>query len=283
MIIRICGGVGTSIASWAPARSAVNSCARTSIATRYGRPRRSGRNLGQAPRICRPPDRVPARSSRQPTDKTAWYMQSMAGRRRGRPCVAIDQLAPWPEKLRKLVERDRPLVVEGAGRMTLIKELCERKTVLWGGRKFTQVDLALPAPSGSYRRQGRHDGCVRINSAHRIGVPAFSAACAEQKIMKIPENQVGVAFGGSQAALVGPIDLEQHLAIQQHGEKLDSWAAFLSANRFTCCGVESRASAVTMCGLQIRNSAPARGNSSTITSPRGAKTRSVTKREYLRR
>ena len=102
-------------------------------------------------------------------------------------------------------------------------------------------------------------------------MPAFSAARVEQKIMKIPKNQVGVAFGGAQAALVGPIDLEQHLAIQQHGEKLDSWEAFLPAKPLHLLRVESWASAVTMCGLQIRNSAPAHGDSSTIASPRRRK------------
>ena len=40
---------------------------------------------------------------------------------------------------------------------------------------------------------------MRIEPAQRVGVPAFRAARVEQKIVKIPENEIVVALGRSQA------------------------------------------------------------------------------------
>ena len=60
-------------------------------------------------------------------------------------------------------------------------------------------------------------------------MPARRAARVEQQIVKVPENEVGVALGGSQVAVVGGIDPEQDLAIHQQGEKLDPGKAVLPA------------------------------------------------------
>ena len=62
---------------------------------------------------------------------------------------------------------------------------------------------------------------IGINSAQRVGVPAFRAARVEQKIVKVPENEVVVTLGRSQAAVAGGVDLEKDLAIDQQGEKLE--------------------------------------------------------------
>ena len=46
-----------------------------------------------------------------------------------------------------------------------------------------------------------------INSAHRVGVPAFRAARVEQKIVKIPKNEIVIALGRSKG-LAGRVALE---------------------------------------------------------------------------
>ena len=51
----------------------------------------------------------------------------------------------------------------------------------------------------------------------------------EQQIVKVPENEVSVALGGSQVAVFGGIDPEEDLAIRQQGEKLDPGKAVLPA------------------------------------------------------
>ena len=51
-------------------------------------------------------------------------------------------------------------------------------------------------------------------------MPAFRAARVEQKIVKVPKNEVVVALGLSQAA-ASSVDLEKDLAIHQQSEKLD--------------------------------------------------------------
>ena len=91
----------------------------------------------------------------------------------------------------------------------------------------------------------------------------------EQEIVEIPENKVGIAFHRPQIAVVGGIDLEQDLAVHQQGEQLRSRESLpRRRSRPTCCGVDSKVRAVAIFGSQIRNSAPARGDSSTIASPR---------------
>ena len=62
---------------------------------------------------------------------------------------------------------------------------------------------------------------MRINPAQRVGVPAFRAARVEQKIVKIPEDEVVVAFGRAKDFVAGRVDLEEDLAVEEQSEKLD--------------------------------------------------------------
>ena len=66
-----------------------------------------------------------------------------------------------------------------------------------------------------------------IKPAQRVGLSAFGAARMEQKIVKIPENEVVVALGRPEAVVAGSVDLEQDLAIHQQGEQLDPRKAVL--------------------------------------------------------
>ena len=116
--------------------------------------------------------------------------------------------------------------------MTFVQELCERRDRLrMRGRELAQIDL-LSGPAGPYCRQRRHDTRIWINSAQRIGVSAFRAARVKQKIVKVPKNEVVVAFGRSQAAVASGVDLEQDLAIHQQGEKLDPRKTLLPTEPF---------------------------------------------------
>ena len=63
-------------------------------------------------------------------------------------------------------------------------------------------------------------------------MPAFRAARVEQKIVKVPENEVVVALGRSEAAVAGGVDLEKDLAIHQQGEKLDPGKTVLPTEPF---------------------------------------------------
>ena len=109
---------------------------------------------------------------------------------------------------------------------------------------------------------------MRIDSAQRIGVPTFRAARMEEKIVKVPKNEAVIALGQSKPTFAGGIDLEKDLAIDKQGEKLDPWKVVLPTQRLICCGEESTAMAAAICGSQILNNAPARGDSRTISSPR---------------
>src|SRR5215471_13921472 len=60
-----------------------------------------------------------------------------------------------------------------------------------------------------------------IDSAQRVGVPAFRAARVEQKIVKIPKNEIVIAFDRSKAAAAGSVDLEKDLAVEEQGEQLE--------------------------------------------------------------
>ena len=136
------------------------------------------------------------------------------------------------EKPRKLGERDRSLVIEAAGRMTFMQELCDRRDCLrMRGRELAQIDF-LSGPAGPHRRQRRHDTRIWINPAQRVGVPAFRAARVEQKIVKVPKNEVVVTLGRSEAAVASGVDLEKDLAIHQQGEKLDPRKTVLPTEPF---------------------------------------------------
>ena len=99
------------------------------------------------------------------------------------------------------------------------------------GRELAQIDF-LSGPAGPHRRQRRHDAGIGINAAQRVGVSAFRAARVEQKIVKVPENEVVVTLGRSQPAVAGSVDLEKDLAIDQQSEKLDPRKTVLPAQPF---------------------------------------------------
>ncbi len=63
-------------------------------------------------------------------------------------------------------------------------------------------------------------------------MPALRAARMEQKIVKVPENEVVVALSRSQAAVGRGADLEKDLAVGQQGEKLDPRKTILPAEPF---------------------------------------------------
>ena len=52
-------------------------------------------------------------------------------------------------------------------------------------------------------------------------MPALGAARVEQKIVKVPKNEVIVALGRSEAIVAGSAGLEKDLAVDEQGEKLD--------------------------------------------------------------
>src|ERR1700730_3752208 len=111
------------------------------------------------------------------------------------------------EKPRKLSDRNRSLAIKGAHRMTFPQELCDRRDCLgMRGREPAQIDF-LSGPAGPHGRQWRNDAGIRINSAQGVGVPAFRAARVEQKIVKVPKNEVVVALGRSKATFAGNVDL----------------------------------------------------------------------------
>src|SRR5262249_62236312 len=69
------------------------------------------------------------------------------------------------EKARKLGERDRSLVIEGARRMTCAQELRSwRDGLLFCGRGLAQIH-PLSGPARPHRRRRRHGARIRIYSA----------------------------------------------------------------------------------------------------------------------
>ena len=74
---------------------------------------------------------------------------------------------------------------------------------------------------GPHRRWRLDDADIRISAAQRIGVPALRAARVENKIVKIPKNEIVVALGRAKALVAGRTDLEKDLAVDEQGEKLE--------------------------------------------------------------
>ena len=91
---------------------------------------------------------------------------------------------------------------------------------LSAAENFAQIQLPS-RPGRPYRRRRSDDADIRIKSANRVGVPAFGAARVEQKIVKIPDDEVVVAFGGAEDFVAGRVDLEEDLAVDEQSEKLD--------------------------------------------------------------
>src|ERR1700722_10858135 len=59
-------------------------------------------------------------------------------------------------------------------------------------------------------------------------MPALGAAGMKQQVVKVPQNQMFVAFGRPQAG-VSSADLEKNLAVDEQTQKLESWKASLPA------------------------------------------------------
>ncbi len=77
-----------------------------------------------------------------------------------------------------------------------------------------------PGQRGRTAGSGGMASGIGINSAQRVGVPAFRAAGVEQQIVKVPKNEIVVALFRSQPGAAGGVDLEEDLAIHQQGEEL---------------------------------------------------------------
>jgi hypothetical protein len=136
------------------------------------------------------------------------------------------------QKLRKLGKRDRPPVVKAAGRMASTQKLCDRRDRLQiSGGDLAQIN-PLSRPSGAQGRQWRNHSDIRIGSAQRIGVPTFRAARVEEEVVKVPKNEAVIAFAQSKLTFAGSADLEEDLAIEEQGEKLDSWKTLLPTQPF---------------------------------------------------
>src|SRR5580704_17585945 len=113
--------------------------------------------------------------------------------------------------------------------MAFTQQLCDRRDGLRRcGRKFVEIYL-FPGPARPHRRGRSYHAGIRKKPAQRIGLPAFRDARVEQEIVKVPEDEMIVALGRSQAFTAAGVDPEKDLAIQQQGEKLDPWKAVLSS------------------------------------------------------
>ena len=192
-------------------------------------------------------------------------------RRRGRPAFPF-RLDPRGavEKPRKLGERDRMLVVEVARRMTLAQQLCDRREWLATARPKTCADRF------SCRASAAAPPAAAVSRRHRDKVrpadwPAGLRCCGCGTEDRESPRARGCRRPRSarRPSPAAALDLEQDLAIQQQGEKLDPGKAVLPPEladllrRATAWRGRPRYS-----GSQILNSAPARGNSSTISLPR---------------
>ena len=92
--------------------------------------------------------------------------------------------------------------------------------------------IFFPGQRGRTAGSGGTDTRIWINSAQRVGVSAFRAARVEQKIVKVPKNEVVVTLGRSETTAASGVDLEKDLAIHQQGEKLDPRKTVLPTEPF---------------------------------------------------
>src|SRR5271154_4060586 len=98
--------------------------------------------------------------------------------------------------------------------MTFVEDLRGRRHLLRRrGREWTQIDLR-PRPIRAYRRLLRHNVRVRIMPAHWIGVATLGTARMEEKIVKVPKDEIVVAFGRPQPLVTGG-DFEEDSAIHK--------------------------------------------------------------------
>src|SRR4029077_16239726 len=92
------------------------------------------------------PDRVPERRT-----AAAGAVPAFPSRQNTRGVV---------EKLRKLGERDRSMVIERADGVTSVQELCERRDGFRRrGRELLQINFSA-GPAGPYRRKRRHNARI---------------------------------------------------------------------------------------------------------------------------
>ena len=98
-------------------------------------------------------------------------------------------------------------------------------------REFAQIDF-LSGPRWPYRWGWSHDAGKMIDAAQRVGVSALRAARVEQKIVKIPKNEVVITLGCSKAIFVRHVDLESDLTIHQQSEKVDARKTVLPTEMF---------------------------------------------------
>src|SRR4029077_17851647 len=89
--------------------------------------------------------------------------------------------------------------------------------------------FSRPCWPDSWRK--RHETRIGIEPAERIGLPSFRAARVEQKIMKIPKDEIVVTLRPAQVSGFAGFDLEQNLAIQEKREKFDSGKAWRLSKR----------------------------------------------------
>ena len=90
-----------------------------------------------------------------------------------------------------------------------------------------QIDC-LSRPARPHRRWRRNQAGVGIESAERIGLPAFGRVGVKQKIMKVPEHEVVVALGRAEPMRAFHLDPEQDLAIDQQRQQLHAGETVLA-------------------------------------------------------
>ena len=98
-------------------------------------------------------------------------------------------------------------------------------------------------------------------------MPAFRAAGVEQKIVEVPEHQMLVAFGRPRAA-VRWLDLEKISQSSSSARSSTPGKPSCPTQLFDRLRRASAANVAAIVGSQILNNAPARGDSSTMSSPR---------------
>ena len=147
----------------------------------------------------------------------------------------IERLAPGPlhargtlEEARQLGQRDRLRLVEVAGGMSFAQQFHEGGGFI-GHCELLQVDR-LAAPWRAHRRRRRNRVDMGITPADRAGLPPFGRAGVKQQIMEIPDHQLLVALGRTQAVAV-LADPEQDIAVEQQADELESGKPGLPAQR----------------------------------------------------
>src|SRR5262249_11154097 len=105
--------------------------------------------------------------------------------------------------------------------MSLSQEACKRRNRLHRARReLLEVNLGA-GQARPYSRRRRDHAYKSIATAHRIGVPAFGAAGVKKQVMKVPNHEVGIAFGRTQSFTPGR-HFENNVAIEQQPEQFEA-------------------------------------------------------------